>query len=184
MIKVLFGKAGSGKSYIGQIASFAYGLHFHDADDDLPERFRKAMERREKVTEDMREEFTEAIVATARRLMACHRHICVCQALPRNRIRERILHAIPSVEFVWVDAPEEIVSSRLRQRPGHVASPEYAATVNRIFEAPTVPHVRLVNGSDPTELHRQLKTIFGGKPNSHAFLPDPAFERGAILVDA
>jgi carbohydrate kinase (thermoresistant glucokinase family) len=181
MITVLFGKAGSGKSHIGRMASLAYGLYFHDADDDLPERFRQAVARREKVTDEMREEYLEAMIAAAKRLMTDHRNLCICQALPRNRIRERILRAIPTAEFVWVDAPSELISSRLRARPGHVASVEYAETVNRIFEIPIVPHVKLVNGNDITKLRRQMNAIFGRNPDGHASLLDQPVERRAIL---
>lgn len=162
MIKLLFGKAGSGKSHIGKLSSLAYGLHFHDADNDLPERFRNAIERREKVTDDVREEYIENVIATMKRLAASHANICVCQALPRNKYRERILDAIPAAEFVWVDAPDEIISSRLRSRSEHIASMEYAEMANRVFETPTVPHVRFVNADDPIEFDDQMRAIFEG----------------------
>jgi len=168
MIKMLFGKAGSGKSHVGEEASLVYGWHFHDADEDLPERFRRAIERQEQVTDDIREEYTEAIIRTARCLMAAHGNVCICQALPRNRVREKILRAIPSVEYVWIDAPDELITERLRGRSGHLASIEYAETMNRIFETPTVPHVKLVNGNDPAERHRQMSSIFDIEPIVYA----------------
>ena len=161
MIKLLFGKAGSGKSHIGKLASLAYGFHFHDADEDLPERFRRAIENQEKVTEEAREEYVEIIIATIRRLMLANRDVCICQALIRNKYREKILEAIPSVEFVWVDAPDDLISSRLENRAGHLAPRGYAETVNRIFETPTVAHVRFENGNDPTRFDDQMKAIFG-----------------------
>lgn len=163
MIKLLFGKAGSGKSYIGRVASLSYGFYFYDADEDLPESFRKAIEQREKVTDDVREEYIESIITKVKRLAVSHGNICVCQALPRNHYRERILDAIPAVEFVWVDAPDEITSLRLRSRSGHIAPVEYAEMANRIFEAPTVPYVKFVNGSNPVEFDDQMRLIFGGK---------------------
>jgi carbohydrate kinase (thermoresistant glucokinase family) len=160
MIKLLFGKAGSGKSHIGKLSSRAYGLHFHDADEDLPDRFRRAIERREKVTEDVREEYIENVIATMKRLMLVKRDICICQALPRNKYRQRILEAIPSVEYVWIDAPDHLIASRLRNRAGHLASTEYAEMVNSIFETPTVPHIRFENVDDPARIDTQMKVIF------------------------
>jgi gluconate kinase len=166
MIKLLFGKAGSGKSHIGRLSNLDYGFHFHDADEDLPERFRRAIENQEKVTDEVREEYIDIVIATIRRLMLAHEDICVCQALFRNKYREKILGAIPSVDYVWVDAPDDLILSRLANRAGHVASRSYAETVNRIFELPTVVHVKFVNGNDPVKFDRQMKAIFGRNPKT------------------
>lgn len=184
MIKFLFGKAGSGKSYVGKIASLAYGFHFHDADGDLPERFRKAVERREKVTEDVREEFLQAIITTARRLSISHRDVCICQALPRDRLRQRIVEAIPSVEFIWVDAPGDLITARLRERSGHLASAEYADSLNRIFEEPTVPHVKFVNGDDAAEWRHQLEVVFGVRAKTSALTHLQSLHGQAMLGKA
>jgi gluconokinase len=161
MIKFLFGKAGSGKSHIGEVASRSYGFHFHDADGDLPDAFRKAMERGGGVTEEMREEFTAILIATIQRLASTHRNVCISQALVRNRMRERILQAVPSVELVWVDAPEDVISARLESRPDHIASKPYARMVNSLFELPTVPHAKFVNDNDAIRFADQMKAIFG-----------------------
>ena len=176
MIKLLFGKAGSGKSYIGKLASVAYAFHFHDADEDLPERFRRAIENQEKVTEEVREEYIRIIIATIRRLMLTHEDICVCQALVRNKYREKILEAIPSVEYVWVDAPDDLMSARLENRVGHIAPRGYAEMVNRIFEIPTVAHVRFENGDDPKKFDDQMKAIFGRNLGAGAILGDRTIE--------
>ena len=163
MIKLLFGKAGSGKSYIGKLVSNRYGFHFHDADEDLPERFRQAIKNRESVTDEVRDEYIDRVISTLRRLVLTNKRICVCQALFRNKYRERILEAVPSVEYVWVDAPDHLILSRLQNRAGHVASRDYAEMVNRIFEIPTVAHVRLENGHDAIKFDEQITTIFGRK---------------------
>ncbi|MBI2508937.1 MAG: hypothetical protein HYV99_02810 [Betaproteobacteria bacterium] len=163
MIKLLFGKAGSGKTNIGKCSSVAYGFHFHDADWDLPEHFRRAIENQGGVTEKMREDYAEAIIATIKRLLLTHKDICVAQALFRNKLRERILEAVPSIEFVWVDAPDDLILSRLESRSGHLASKNYAEMVNRTFEMPTVPHVRFENGRDPVKFAEQMEAIFGRK---------------------
>ena len=160
MIKLLFGKAGSGKSYIGKLSSLTYGFHFHDADWDLPGHFRRAIENQERVTEQMREDYIEIIIATIKRLMLTKKNICISQALPRNKYRAKIQAAIPSVEYVWVDAPDDLILSRLENRTRHIASRSYAEMVNRVFEIPTVAHIKFENGIDPIKLDHQMKTIF------------------------
>src|SRR5688572_32531809 len=145
------------------MASRSYGFHFHDADRDLPDAFRKAMERGGGVTEEMREEFTAILIATIERLASTHRDVCISQALVRNRMRERILQAVPSVGLVWVDAPDDVISARLESRPDHIASKPYARTVNSPFELPTVPHEKFVNDNDSARFAGQMKAIFGGR---------------------
>lgn len=160
MIKLLFGKAGSGKSYIGKLSSLTYGFHFYDADRDLPENFRRAIKNQVRVTERMREDYIETVIATIKRLMLTNKNICISQALIRNKYREKILEAIPSVEYVWVDVPDDLILSRLENRAGHIASRRYAEMVNRVFEIPTVAHVRFENGNDPIKFDAQMKAIF------------------------
>jgi gluconate kinase len=161
MIKFLFGKAGSGKSHIGEAASRSYGFHYHDADQDLPESFRKAIERGGGVTEEMREEYIAILIATVKRLAAAHPNVCIGQAMVRDRTRLRLLEAVPSVEFVWVDAPDNLILSRVESRPDHLASREYAQMVNRLFEVPTVPHAKFINDGDPARFAEQMRAIFG-----------------------
>lgn len=161
MIKFLFGKAGSGKSHIGEAAGRDYGFHFHDADQDLPATFRKAIESGGGVTEKMREEYTEVLIATVSRLASAHRDVCISQALFRNRIRLRLLQAVPAVEFVWIDAPDDVILARLQGRPDHIATAPYARMVNSLFEVPTLPHAKFVNDNDPARFTEQMKKIFG-----------------------
>lgn len=161
MIKFLFGKAGSGKTHIGEAASRSYGFHFHDADQDLPEAFRRAIAAGGGVTERMREEYLEAMIATTQRLAAEHASVCVSQALFRDRMRLRILEAVPAVEFVWVDAPDDVLWARLAGRGEHIASRAYAQMVNKLFEAPTVPHRRFINDNDRARFAEQMRAIFG-----------------------
>jgi gluconate kinase len=161
VVKFLFGKAGSGKSHIGEAASRQYGYHFHDADHDLPDAFRKAMERGGGVTEEMREEFTAILIATIERLASAHRDVCISQAMVRNRIRERVLQAVPSVELVWVDAPEDVIAARLERRPDHIATRTYAQLVNSLFELPSLPHARFMNDGNAARFAEQMETIFG-----------------------
>ena len=160
MIKFLFGKAGSGKTHIGE-ASRAYGFHFHDADQDLPEPFRQAIAAGGGVTEQMRQEYLEAMIGTIQRLASEHARVCVSQALFRDRMRLRILDVVPAAELVWVDAPDDVLWARLESRGSHIASRPYAEMVNRLFETPTVPHAKFVNDGDAAGFDAQMKAIFG-----------------------
>lgn len=153
---LLFGPIGSGKSYIGELLAQEFGLHYHDADHDLPADALEAIVRHEPFTEAMREQFLERVIARIRVLANAHPHFVVAQALFRNRQRARLLDTFPSLQLVWVRSSPEQIAERLRARTGHLASSYYATTVNPSFEPPTVPHLALDNVPDPDGLRFNL----------------------------
>lgn len=153
---LLFGPIGSGKSYIGELLAQDFGLHYHDADRDLPAEALEAIGRHEPFTEAMREQFLERIIARIRGLAIAHPRFVVAQALFRNHQRARLLEAFPSLQLVWVRSSPEQIAERLRARTGHIASSYYATTINPGFELPTVPHLVLDNIADPDGLRLNL----------------------------
>jgi gluconokinase len=44
MLLILFGLPGSGKNFVGRILQEDFGFLFHDADDDLPDEMREAIQ--------------------------------------------------------------------------------------------------------------------------------------------
>lgn len=155
----LFGQAGSGKSYVGTLLQRRFGFHFHDADWDLPPALHAAVASHQPITEDMRYEFTEAIVQRIVRLRQEHQRFVVAQALFKNRHRERLRQAFPDLHFVWIRAPRSLLLERLRKRVGHLASSYYADLINPGFEEPTLPHSVIENISDPRQLESDLAAL-------------------------
>ncbi|MCC7359723.1 MAG: hypothetical protein IT317_09610, partial [Anaerolineales bacterium] len=41
LLLILFGLPGAGKSYVGRVVRDAFGYHLHEADDDIPEDYRR-----------------------------------------------------------------------------------------------------------------------------------------------
>src|SRR5690606_12522497 len=68
MLLILFGVPGAGKSFAGHILRDDYGVHFHDADHELPEDMRHALASKLPVTDDMRQRFFERVIRVTRRL--------------------------------------------------------------------------------------------------------------------
>jgi gluconate kinase len=155
----LFGQIGSGKSYVGEFLRRRFGVYFHDADGDLPQSLREAVHRQLPISDKMRDEFTEAIIWRIKQLHADHNDFCVAQAIFKNKHREKLLRALPKLEFVWVQSPPDLVSTRLRERKGHLATAYYGEIVNPGFEAPTLPHLVIENTGDERLLHRQLSDL-------------------------
>ncbi|HEX8372407.1 MAG TPA: hypothetical protein VF585_06485 [Chthoniobacterales bacterium] len=156
---MLFGQIGSGKTHIGSLLNSRFGIHFHDADHDLPPRIREAIEKQEPICDDMRDEFTEAIISRIKTLEATHEHFCVAQALFKNRHREKVREAIPGLDFVWVKSTPMLISERLQQRTGHLATAYYGEIINPQFELPTIPHQVIENAGDDSLLESRISHV-------------------------
>ena len=163
MIKLLFGKIGSGKSYIGQLAQERYGYVFHDMDWDLPTEMKESIERHDEVTQDMRDQFTIATVDRIRKLKEKNDRICISQALFKNQNRVTIQSELPDVDFIWVDAREALISERLKKRTGFTASAYYANLINPNFEIPTIKCTKFMNSAVNTEFYTQMECHFGNR---------------------
>ncbi len=157
----LFGQVGSGKSHIGRLLGARFGIHFHDGDDDLPACIRVAVKDHLPITDAMRDEFTDIIIARIRSLSSQHDNLCVAQALFKNAHRQKLLRAVPDVHMVWVRSTPDMIANRLARRTGHLATGYYAAIVNPGFESPTVPHRVFENCDDPSLLDRRLRELIG-----------------------
>jgi sugar-phosphatase len=156
---LLFGKIGSGKSFIGELLQREFGITYHDADLDLPESVKEAIRMHEPINGEMRDAFVERIIERIRLLSLEHRQFCVAQALFKNRHRMRILEELPDFKLVWVRSADELMDAPLHERAGHLASQYYAQMVNPQFEEPTHPHLVVENSSDIELLRRQIVSL-------------------------
>ena len=156
---MLFGQIGSGKTHIGSLLNSRFRIHFHDADADLPPRIREAIQKQEPICDAMRDEFTEAIISRIQALEATHEHFCVAQALFKNRHRERVREAIPRLDFVWVKSTPTLISERLQQRTGHLATAYYGEIINPQFELPTIPHRVIENAGEDSLLESRISYV-------------------------
>lgn len=159
---LLFGQIGSGKSHVGALLGREFGLHYHDADADLPPGMVAAIRRHEPLTDSMRDHFADRMIARIAALSADHPRFVVAQALFKDRQRARLLTAFPDLRLVWVRSTPALIAARLRQRTGHLASVYYAATVNPAFEPPSVPHLVLENLADTQRLRLDLARLLSG----------------------
>ena len=156
---LLFGQIGSGKSHIGELLARDFGLHYHDADDDLPPEIAEAIRRHEPFTDAMRDAFADRIIARIALLSEVHPRFVVAQALFKDHQRARLLAAFPDLRLVWVHSTPALISARLEERAGHIASAYYASIVNPAFEPPSVPHLTLENLADAVRLHRDMTKL-------------------------
>jgi sugar-phosphatase len=175
---LLFGKIGSGKSFIGELLQREFGIAYHDADLDLPDTMREAIRNHEPISEKMRDSFVEGIIERIHQLSRKHDEFCIAQALFKEHHRQRLLEAFPDLTLVWVHSTDELTDTRLQGRTGHLASRYYAQMVNPQFEVPTHTHQTIENTADITQLRKRVVSMLESARSDRAL---PVFK--ALLFD-
>lgn len=144
----LFGLAGVGKNFCGTILARRLGYFFYDLDLDATPAMKQAIKDGRSFTDEIRDEFFKVVCARMSEVKKSHRRVIFAQGAYKERHRAEVRTAHPGVEFVWIDAPDELIIGRLRGRAGQVSS-AYASSIRVHFESPE-SGVRLINDS-PSE---------------------------------
>ncbi|CAJ1394553.1 unnamed protein product [Effrenium voratum] len=160
-----FGLPGVGKSFCGE-ALQDLGYLFHDGDGWLPMDLRQSLREGRGFTEEQRDRFVQDIIerigavkteeaAAAAAENRPARPLCVAQATFKQRHRDQLRAAHPSLQMVWVQADEEQRWARLRSRVGgvdEVLGRQMAAD----FELPTEAERHVVFCNDWREEDKEL----------------------------
>ena len=155
---LLFGLSGSGKSYVGDVISRAWGWSLYHADDDITSAMQEALAQAQPFTDVMRDEFFAQLVARIESRRDCDtgRPLVVTQGVYKRRHREWLQQQVPGLVPVWVTAPPELISARLSQRADGVQPASAAALVND-FEPPCDTTLCIVNDGDEQRIIDQFE---------------------------
>ncbi len=117
MIVVLMGVSGSGKTTIGRELATRLGCEFLDGDDFHPDASVAKMAAGTPLEDEDRWPWLERLNALlkerARRGVDA---VLACSAL-KERYRERLMSGVANCRLVFLDAPIEVIRSRLAARP-------------------------------------------------------------------
>ena len=128
----VMGVSGSGKSTVGKLLAGETGANFIDGDDLHPETSVAKMAAGIPLDDADREPWLEAIGEEFAR--AGEKSLVVaCSALKKS-YREIIRQADPSVRFVFLEGPSELLSQRLGARAGHFMRPSLLRSQLEILE--------------------------------------------------
>ena len=156
MIIILFVLAGAGKNFVGDILSSQFDFHFWDADELLPEDMRKAIQQKQLFTQEMRDHFTQIIIAKIKTLEGQHQKLVIAQALYKEKNRQEIASVFPQAKWLWIQASTDVISARLRERNDWVDD-SFALKIFSQFESPILTHGKIVNNQGRDEVIQQLK---------------------------
>jgi gluconate kinase len=162
MLLILFGLPGAGKSYAGEMLSVEFGFYFHEADEDIPDDYRRLVAAGEVVGEDMRDDYHRRLLDRLDALRAAHPRLAVAVPLLRDRHRVWLEQRFPEAVMILVKCDPARWRARLGARR-HTVGLEYARKVAGLFEPPTIEHLTLDDGSDgPDGVRCQLSDIVEG----------------------
>lgn len=164
LVLFLFGKSGSGKSFVGEILKEALGWHVYHADEDLTEEMKAALDEKKPFTNDMRDRYFSIIVEKILMMKKNHRSIVVTQGAYKNRHRSYLSSKIPDLELIHVQSEEALILERLSNRQGGISRASAAALRND-FEEPGGNVKVIINNGSKSELAKQLSSIAEKMPN-------------------
>ena len=141
----LFGLAGAGKNYVGDLLAGLSGRYVYHADCDLTPAMHEAIRRGAGFTDQMRNDFFTIVAQRISELRYQHGPLIVTQAAYKQRHRDYISDTVGDVEFVHIVAPDEVIAARLRSR-GDLITPEFSKVMRAHFELPE-PMVKSIDNS-------------------------------------
>lgn len=156
---LLYGIAGSGKSFAGRALAEGLGYHHYELDQDLTSAMRLAIAENRSFTEVMRDEFFEIVVQRMLEVVRHYPRTVFTQGVYKERHRAFLQDRVPGLKVIWITAPSGSVLDRLRRR-GDSVSAEYAALIERNFETPREGLVLSNDDCSPTECCARFLHLF------------------------
>jgi gluconate kinase len=163
MLIYLFGLPAAGKNYVGGVLAEEFGYTFYDGDLDLTPEMRAAVRDERPFTNEMRDRFYAALVERIAALRREHPYLAFGQATFKERHRRLIADAFPDVNFVLVEAEEDVRLARLA-RGDNPVTVEYARRIAAFFEPPQHPHYVITNNNGRRDVVLQLALLLAALP--------------------
>lgn len=156
---LLFGLAGSGKNYVGDLIGQQTGWHIYHADEDITAEMRLALIEHRPFSDAMRDRYFAIIVDKILGLQQLHSHLLVTQAVYRQAHRDYLMSHISNMEMIYVQADDTVIEKRLLTRAGETSA-KSAAALRNDFQPPGQEYKTLVNNTDDAEIVRQLNEFY------------------------
>lgn len=162
-VYLLFGKTGTGKSYIGQLLE-DQGVHHLDGDAYITDEMRLALKAGDQITEEMIGAFVDHLAKTINTEIKdqAGRPFVISQAMYLNQYRRQLADKVPSLQFMMIESDETLRMDRIRARFDEgqsKVSPDYALEMDKKFETPDHDFITLHNKGDDEVLIQEVKSL-------------------------
>lgn len=158
MLFILFGLAGSGKNYVGNILKNHFNFYFFDGDQLLTEEMQQYLREKKLFTDKIRHDLAEIMIAKINLLKKDHPNIVFAQALYKEKNRLQIKQHFPDAHFILIEAHEKNIIARLCKREDWIDA-DFAEKMRVHFDAPTLPHHKINNNQDEKSIIEQFEKI-------------------------
>lgn len=158
MIIILFGLAGAGKNFVGNILAKEFGFYFLDADELLTSEMIDSTANHKPFTQPMRDQHTQIIIQKIKKLALSYENIAIAKALYKEKNRQQVIAALPEAMLIQIDSDPDIISKRVGTRH-HLIDKSYAKLISKEFEKPEITHKTIINNSGKQAIMQQLKEI-------------------------
>jgi len=159
-IIVVFGKPGTGKSYVAKILEEKFGYFPYNGDDALPLDMKNTLFKREEITEDMRDRFLNNMITKIRKLAEVNSKVVVHQTFLREFMRKTLLSELPNATFLLIETDDPLREKRYMERKYFNLGIPYLRKMTDLFEDVRVPHEIIYNNKEgPQEIIKQLRSI-------------------------
>lgn len=160
MITVLFGLAGAGKNYVGQILSQNSNFYFWDADGWITVEMLSCIQQNAAFTQEIIDQYFSLTMDHLETLKMQYDNIVISQAFYKNKNRHEFLSRFPESQFIQVRADFEIIHQRLARNKNSY-SLDYLKQISINFEEPNHPSFLIDNQieSNDESLVAQFMTI-------------------------
>jgi len=158
----LFGLAGSGKSYIGDLIGELCHWHVYHADEDLTDEMLNALANHQPFTPAMRDVFFDKVSRKILQLQGQHDHLVVTQAAYKIKHRNFLLSCISNMDFVMVDTSDDLIEKRIGFREKGI-SMKSAKALRQDFERPGADIAVVENNRNRAHIIRQLNSLYASK---------------------
>jgi len=162
MIIVLFGKTGSGKSFIANILHKDYGFPYLEGDSFFTDEMMAIINKGGVISQELRDEFVHSMIAATLQAERDHDNVVLAQLFLSDKNRRQVQQSIPEAIWIYVDVTPHIRFSRLQARKGHFADIDYAKKMDVRFEPITIGCQKINNDRNAGHIKSQLNAILGG----------------------
>lgn len=159
----LFGLAGAGKNFVGDIIGTLSGRYVYHADQDLTEEMLCAVHEGRVFTPGMRDRFFRVVADRIQELRAVHGPLIATQATYKTQHRDYLRERIPDIDLVCITASDQKLLERLTKRGDHVTA-DYAEKMRSLFDPPSDTTPVLVNEHGSAEVVQQITALYNVRP--------------------
>lgn len=160
---IIFGKPGAGKSFVADVTEHTFDFFTYNGDTDIPPDMKDALFQKQEITDTMREQFLDNMIASVASLSKTHDNLMVHQTFIKEFMRKKVLDTFPYAKFILVEADDAIREKRYMKRKYFNLGLPYLHRMTNLFEPVQIPHSIIKNNDEgATHITEQLDKIIRG----------------------